>query len=459
MLSLNTTAHGIGNILRSKSIVLKICWILFLIISIGYCTYQVTTTILQYSRNEVITSQKIVYESPTKFPAVSFCNINSYNGTHVNNLFDENGQLLKNFTDFKQLEIYLKEKLKQTQQMSMGYFYEETLENTQNKSENITFQDLNSLNSIEYIPKSILKDSLKICKFEGKNCSINDFSYHFDTVYGNCYTFNRGNLNSIKDIAIPGVDDGLSVEFEIKSFVTETNQIFNGGIRVVIYNQSFSPFPEEEGFDTVFEYQNNFALSKTVISRLSYPFNSCVEKINEDSFLKNFNLSFYSQKFCKKSCFQLFVIETCKCFDKRLPRPHNVTRCKSLEDFNCLLKAKDLFYRRNRSIDCFKLCPNECYKVVYNKRIFTTNFISSKFYTNGLAEFFPNFIYDTKSIGINVYFEEMEFNVVEEMPAMTLETLISNIGGSLGLFIGISILSLAELFEIVLNILWTFIKN
>ncbi|XP_037778101.1 acid-sensing ion channel 1B-like [Penaeus monodon] len=44
----------------------------------------------------------------------------------------------------------------------------------------------------------------------------------------------------------------------------------------------------------------------------------------------------------------------------------------------------------------------------------------------------------------------MYYDVIEETPAYTWDTLLSNIGGSLGLFIGVSLVSILE----VLEFLW-----
>ena len=60
-------------------------------------------------------------------------------------------------------------------------------------------------------------------------------------------------------------------------------------------------------------------------------------------------------------------------------------------------------------------------------------------------------------VKIFVYFDQIKYTRVNEAPAVTFVDLIANIGGELGLFIGISLLSLVELIELSLDlirILW-----
>ena len=49
-----------------------------------------------------------------------------------------------------------------------------------------------------------LKDMLISCFFNYEPCTVNDFTYFHDPLYGNCYTFNKGiNDNGTKtDIKI-----------------------------------------------------------------------------------------------------------------------------------------------------------------------------------------------------------------------------------------------------------------
>lgn len=66
----------------------------------------------------------------------------------------------------------------------------------------------------------------------------------------------------------------------------------------------------------------------------------------------------------------------------------------------------------------------------------------------------------TKSIAkVNVYYNNLNNELTTEIAAMTLITLVSNIGGVLGLFLGISFLSFVEVFELSFEIFLIIFKR
>ena len=52
---------------------------------------------------------------------------------------------------------------------------------------------------------------------------------------------------------------------------------------------------------------------------------------------------------------------------------------------------------------------------------------------------------------VRIYFENFLVTYIEESPVISKTSLISNLGGILGLFIGISILSFVEIFDLFLK--------
>ena len=58
-----------------------------------------------------------------------------------------------------------------------------------------------------------------------------------------------------------------------------------------------------------------------------------------------------------------------------------------------------------------------------------------------------------------MYFDALESTTMDEGKQMELTDLISNIGGTLGLFLGISALSLFEFAEIILEMLFSKVKK
>ncbi|RNA13293.1 acid-sensing ion channel 5 [Brachionus plicatilis] len=79
----STSAHGVKNVFQSDLLLKKIMWSVILVSSVSYCFYQVVLVVTLFFRFNVITSLKAVYEAPTSYPAVAFCNLNAYNGPFV----------------------------------------------------------------------------------------------------------------------------------------------------------------------------------------------------------------------------------------------------------------------------------------------------------------------------------------------------------------------------------------
>ena len=67
--------------------------------------------------------------------------------------------------------------------------------------------------------------------------------------------------------------------------------------------------------------------------------------------------------------------------------------------------------------------------------------------------------YRTTLASVNIYYKSFFSDVIQEQPLMLVDTLISNLGSFFGLFTGASILSLIELVELSISILFVSLFN
>lgn len=77
---------------------------------------------------------------------------------------------------------------------------------------------------------------------------------------------------------------------------------------------------------------------------------------------------------------------------------------------------------------------------------------------------FPNgtLTYDNlkKSVlSFRVFYDELSYTQINQQPLVLLTNLISNIGGILGLFLGVSFLTIIEFLDIFLEILFILFEN
>ena len=70
----NSTSHGIPNIIRSENLIIKLVWLLFLLASTGLCSFLVAQSIFNYYNYDVNTKTRIIYERQVPFPTITICN-------------------------------------------------------------------------------------------------------------------------------------------------------------------------------------------------------------------------------------------------------------------------------------------------------------------------------------------------------------------------------------------------
>ncbi|MFN9944411.1 MAG: amiloride-sensitive sodium channel family protein, partial [bacterium] len=55
-------------------------------------------------------------------------------------------------------------------------------------------------------------------------------------------------------------------------------------------------------------------------------------------------------------------------------------------------------------------------------------------------------------VRLNVFYDSLSYTLTTESPQMDWVTLLGSIGGNLGLFLGVSVFSLCEIFEVIVQI-------
>ena len=119
---------------------------------------------------------------------------------------------------------------------------------------------------------------------------------------------------------------------------------------------------------------------------------------------------------------------------------------------------------------CGPLCPLECDSISYRvSASFSKLLLSDKIYNlyknrsaikpyqsgyNSYEEEFKKNLYF-----VTIYYNNLKYTSITQTPKTNFLDLVSSIGGILGLFIGISFLSFAEIIELCLEIVFILFKN
>lgn len=167
----------------------------------------------------------------------------------------------------------------------------------------------------------------------------------------------------------------------------------------------------------------------------------------------------YSRTNCMILCEQKQKIVQLGCYDMRYPAILGAPPCNKKTQFEQLSQLK-----LNLS-ECASQCPYECNTEDFSLSISYTDFPSWDFYYQKLhsnADFYEKLfnlsvddityeMFTASVASVFLYYDDLVDTQITESPSLTLVTLISNIGGIMGLFIGVSILSFVEFIELAVT--------
>lgn len=300
------------------------------------------------------------------------------------------------------------------------------------------------------------------CYFASEKCTLSQFDWYYDYFYGNCFRFNYGNeTDQLNSVVTP--DTGL--ELILLSRIPDFDQNFlyssrQNGLRIIISDQNSTPI-YSQGILLRPGVHANIDLAKTKSVSMPEPYSNCQNTRSMTSILaremRNLGI-IYNRKDCLNLCFQKLNIDLFGCYDLQFPRLFDAPPCDNRSIFE---KIKECEFNLE---ECYRLCPFACETSRYELTITYSEFPSKSFYQELIKEKkldkylneTRNFTYEMVKqslISLFIYFDRLDFTEIREHENYKISNLISNIGGTLGLFAGISFLSLIELIDLTINCL------
>ena len=318
-----------------------------------------------------------------------------------------------------------------------------------------------------------IENMLISCSYNNVQCSTSDFSLFFSSTYGNCYQYN---INSSSKKTIGAAGPGYSLEIEL--FSGDPNEelyTYKRGFYVIVHNQSYTPIIDNEGVYISVGSETNIAIQRNFYSRQSAPFSDCIDDPTSNAsssselyklILNRLGEKMYRQAFCYKMCYQLSVVNNCSCYDNAYYNTNdtnaNIQSCHNDSTVSCMNMIKSYYLVNGFSSLCDQSCPSECFSVSYTTIVHASTYPTGRYLDllmqqKTLTEMFSNSSQYSASLStyiqnsvakINIFYNDLSYNILIESASITWDVLLGNIGGSLGLFVGISFLSIIELFEI-----------
>nr|XP_020858365.1 acid-sensing ion channel 4 isoform X2 [Phascolarctos cinereus] len=284
-----------------------------------------------------------------------------------------------------------------------------------------------------------LADMLKSCNFSGHHCSASNFSVVY-TRYGKCYTFNA-DPQSPRPSRAGGMGSGLEIMLDIQQeeylpIWRETNETsFEAGIRVQIHSQEEPPYIHQLGFGVSPGFQTFVSCQEQRLTYLPQPWGNCrAESEGGEPELQGY--ASYSVSACRLRCEKEAVLARCHCRMVHMPDSlggGSGGRC---------------------------VCPMPCNLTRYGKEISMVR-IPNRSSARYLArKYNRNETYIRENfLVLDVFFEALTSESVEQRAAYGLSALLGDIGGQMGLFIGASVLTFLEILDYIYEVSWDRLKR
>jgi hypothetical protein len=469
----NEATQGLLRIFDTPYTILKIFWLISLLGCGSLCAYLVLQTLIAYLSYPVYTTTTTVHEIPTDFPKITICN-------SMLAITEYAYEMIKEINE----EMYPDVNIFNQSQIGQISFWNEAGP----KFWDVYSAFLARINSASFSDVERQKlshsfnDFLIYCYFNGRQCDEIHFIWKWDPRYGNCYSFNSGvypsgESASYKQSSLPGIDLGLQLLLYVgyndklnvfncgyNSWIPYSNSY---GVNIRIENNTYSTHNKQNVIALNGGTINYMPLQRRFSSKLPNPYSNCDIDNTNPGYISSpyYNLILnspyqYSQDLCVIQCIQQHVIRLCNCSMQNYLDLYNVS-CKSADESKC---ANWFFYHRNLSTivqECMPQCPLECNSTEISYMLTSQTFsgngyaylvnespvYSSDFTTTPVTEATAS----NKFLQLFVYYESLSFTSSEDSPSMDIVAFLGNVGGTLGLFLGVSALSLCELIHLIVE--------
>jgi hypothetical protein len=419
----NSLAQAIIKIIFTpRHFILRMFLLTFVLSSSSFSSYLVIKSFIDYFNFRVSTSSRTIYETPTLFPKITFCNLNTFVTEFAWNLTQ------MGIEDGSALSIEDKKKL--------GH---------------------------------ILDDILLDCYYNGYPCNSNEFTWMYDLWYGNCFEFNSGLDSNLKESSFAGPYYGLHLTLYVnvyeKLLYSLTNRL---GALIRIGNSSHSYYYDDGGIFVSPGFETFLNVDREFKSVMPKPYSDCEIDSNSPKFIQGldlYNLILesdyeYTQQLCFVQCYQRFIISKYNCSHPWfLTLFHVINKCTSEQ--NDLIKDK--FNHDFINKYCISLCPLECSQTLYKTSLSFSHFSLDSIKIKNNSNLSSDFIHRNldlastieKSVAkVNIFYDRLSYTLTTDTPQMDAISLLGSIGGNLGLFLGVSVFSLCEVVEAFIEIFY-----
>ncbi|KAF1755480.1 hypothetical protein GCK72_022049 [Caenorhabditis remanei] len=242
-----------------------------------------------------------------------------------------------------------------------------------------------------------------------------------DVVLGNCFTFNHQEQNFTYLMRRPGRHGG------IQAFM-KTRQ------------DEYAPWYDTAAINVFIHNRDEYVFSEsTRYTRLGGRYGKCVMKTSEVK--AYYYPGSYTTDGCLRTCYQDRIQQECNCMDPRYPKADNATSCQ-LSERSCVTDASELAGDPSTWPTC--VCPLPCSNQEYSVTWSKANFVNLPVSCQVASDVQACQLQYVDNLMINVVLPQLDFKIYAETPAMDFNKFLSQLGGQLGVLMGINLVTFIE---------------
>ena len=285
-----------------------------------------------------------------------------------------------------------------------------------------------------------VEDFIQGCYYAGQPCgNLTEVFKPIFTNLGICYTFNSGLLTPPLQSRGTGQRQGLLLVVDVDQLDYATPA--DAGVKIAIHHQSEPPLPDDQGIG-VPPGRNAFIgiREQNNQDRTGQDCNS-PDDLSDLNFVQG-EYTTYSDSACLVDCVHTSIADNCECIGARSYYSPDTDRYSQLP--NCTLEKICCIVNELISpseCNCPAACSSTSFETSVSYSYFPADFLSEEFASifNISANLFP-----ANLLQISVYFKTLNVETQTTSSAYSFVALLSDIGGQLGLFLGVSVISIME---------------
>ncbi|ESO98007.1 hypothetical protein LOTGIDRAFT_174471 [Lottia gigantea] len=440
----SATIHGVHAIITPQAFKWRrYVWLLLLIGMTFSLSFFLYLQFKKYASHPVVSSINVEFTDDLKLPDITICNSNNF---HRDRIPDEPilKELLFNMSDLNYLRYQLNGTARPSTPKSTDSFTGPYLRKF---AEDATHK---------------VKDMFMVCEWQYKSLNCSRYLRKRFTDFGVCYTLTS---NQDSPIALPVLSpsntaNNLRLIVNIEQDKYYYSRSSQSGIKVVLHEQNTEPSPFQHGFYVQPGTSTSVTFGITKYSWLPEPYkafgNTSCEEIDDRTFKTENNTYQYSKDACVSNCIRNYLFKQCNCnfFLNRGPEPF----CSLTELQDCLFPHMHNISHAHIS-NCH--CPTPCQVTEYEARLSVANFASTfiKDYLVNINLIKSADTIDENLIDLRIQYSAVSAIIKQQKPEITIEGILGNLGGHMGLFIGASVMSLFELLEFLIIYLHQLCKH